>query len=468
MIRPLAAAILTGLLALSGPAPAQAQSAIDVSYEHVHQRVLDNGLTVVVIENHAVPIVTIEIAARNGAFTEPPEYNGLSHLYEHMFFKANEVIPNQEAYLARIRELGMVFNGTTSTERVNYFFTLQSHNLREGLTFMADAIRTPVFVEEELNRERVVVLGEYDRAEANPYWPLYEASQEMLWYEHPTRKDPLGDRETISTATVEQMRWMQETYYIPNNALLVMSGAVAPDDGFAMAEELFGDWERGADPFELYPIPAHPPLQADEGRVITNDVNASVVQIAWHGPSIGQDTDATYAADILSFVLGQTGSTFQEALVESGIALGASIGYQTQRHVGPISLYLEVLPGNEEAAIEAAMAQVALFADDDYFTDAQMETAQTILAVDELYNQQSTDDLAHTLTYWWCTADIDYYLTYIDELAEVTREDVQRYVSTYIHGQPKIAVLVTNAEAVEAGGLTDEWLTAAIAEEAAE
>ena len=63
-----------------------------------------NGLEVLVVENRAVPLITVEIAARNGSMTEPPEYNGLSHLYEHMFFKANAVIPNQEAYLARMRE----------------------------------------------------------------------------------------------------------------------------------------------------------------------------------------------------------------------------------------------------------------------------------------------------------------------------------------------------------------------------
>src|SRR5437762_8819094 len=78
-----------------------------------------NGLEVLVVEDHALPLVTVEIAAKNGSMTEPPEYNGLSHLYEHMFFKANKALPSQEAYLARIRELGIEFNGTTSTERVN-------------------------------------------------------------------------------------------------------------------------------------------------------------------------------------------------------------------------------------------------------------------------------------------------------------------------------------------------------------
>src|SRR5262252_537759 len=91
-----------------------------------------NGLTVIVVENHAVPLVTIEIAAKNGSMTEPPEYNGLSHLYEHMFFKANKALPSQEAYLARARELGMSWNGTTNTERVNYFFTTTAPHLKDA------------------------------------------------------------------------------------------------------------------------------------------------------------------------------------------------------------------------------------------------------------------------------------------------------------------------------------------------
>src|SRR3982750_423671 len=95
-----------------------------------------NGLTVLVVENHALPLVTVEIAAKNGSMTEPPEYNGLSHLYEPMFFQGNAVIPSQEAYLARARELGMVWNGTTNTERVNYFFTTTSDHLRDAMVFM--------------------------------------------------------------------------------------------------------------------------------------------------------------------------------------------------------------------------------------------------------------------------------------------------------------------------------------------
>src|ERR671913_2610358 len=84
-----------------------------------HLTKLKNGLEVLVIEDKTVPLITIEICVKNGSYTEDPEYNGLSHLYEHMFFKANKDIPSQEAFLARVNELGMQFNGTTSNERVN-------------------------------------------------------------------------------------------------------------------------------------------------------------------------------------------------------------------------------------------------------------------------------------------------------------------------------------------------------------
>ena len=194
-----------------------------------------------------------------------------------MFFKANATYATQEDYLARVRGLGMIFNGTTSTERVNYYFTLQSHRLEEGMRFMADAIRTPRFETSELEREREVVLGEYDRNEANPYWYLFDAMNGLLWHTYGTRKDALGDRDTIGTATVEQMRWMQETYYIPNN-MLVISGAAGGGD--LRDGRRHGDWAMSPDLPGA--IPEHPPPKGLPAASWSNP-SASVIQLAWHG-----------------------------------------------------------------------------------------------------------------------------------------------------------------------------------------
>src|SRR5215470_2758484 len=155
-----------------------------------------NGLTVLVVESHAVPLVTLEIAAKNGSMTEPPDYNGLSHLYEHMFFKGNAAIPSQEAYLARARELGMSWNGTTNTERVNYFFTTTADHLDDAMVFMRDAIISPLFDDKELAREREVVVGEIDRNLSTPSYYLWHEVTKHLFWKYPSRKDPLGDAKT--------------------------------------------------------------------------------------------------------------------------------------------------------------------------------------------------------------------------------------------------------------------------------
>lgn len=449
---------LLGVSLAASSATAQTSPTIDVSYEHIHSRTLDNGLDVIVIENDAVPIVTIEVAVRNGAFTEDEEINGLSHLYEHMFFKANEVYPSQEAYMARQRELGMVWNGTTGTERVNYYFTLHRDRLREGLEFMDAAIRTPRFDEAELARERQVVLGEYDRNESNPFYFLSKAIDELLWFEHGSRKDPLGDREAILDATVDEMRAMQAAYYVPNNTLLVLSGDVTADEGFALADEIFGDWARGSDPFQSHPVPEHPPMPGDVAAVVEQPVGVSAIAFAWHGPDTRGDIDATYAADVFSFILSQASSEFQRALVDSGIALEASLSYSTQRYTGPITLFAVTFPGREAEAIEAINRELERFDDPDYFTDAQLEAAATLLAISDLYTQQSTDEMAHTISYWWASASPEYYLSYIERLREVTRDDIVDYVETYILGRPRATVLLTSSENATEHDWTSERL----------
>src|SRR5689334_24211205 len=115
-------ATVTVLIAALVPLSANAQRA---ELEKIIQRkVLPNGLEVIVVENHGVPIATVEIDVRNGSFTQPPDYAGLAHMYEHMFFKASKDYPLPDQFTQRATELGAVFNGSTREEVVNYYMTL--------------------------------------------------------------------------------------------------------------------------------------------------------------------------------------------------------------------------------------------------------------------------------------------------------------------------------------------------------
>jgi len=212
----------------------------------IQSHTLKNGLEVLVVEDHSLPLVTVEIAVKNGSMTEPPQYNGLSHLYEHMFFKANKVLPSQEAFMARRRELGLDFNDTTGTERVNYYFTTTSDHTDAALAFMRDAIESPLFNEVELKRERVVVTGEIDRNEANPYYHFMHQVDQRVWWKYPTRKDPLGARATVLATTPQMMRTIQHRYYVPNNAILGVTGDVQYDQVVSLLEKCFAGWKTRA------------------------------------------------------------------------------------------------------------------------------------------------------------------------------------------------------------------------------
>ena len=168
-----------GALRRIAATPSFARVAIPAA--EIPSKVLANGLEVIVLEDHSVPVVTIELAVRNGSFTEPPELNGLSHLYEHMFFKSNER-SKAEGYHDKAADLGMLSNAQTQYEVVNYYTTTINTGLREAMTFMRDAIRYPLFDKQELDQEIVVVLDELNQHRSNPFFYLFDATDKKLWY----------------------------------------------------------------------------------------------------------------------------------------------------------------------------------------------------------------------------------------------------------------------------------------------
>lgn len=426
----------------------------------IESHVLDNGLEVIVVENDAVPLVTVELDVKNGAYTESPEFDGLSHLYEHMFFKANETIPSQERYLERINELGASWNGTTSGERVNYYVTVGVDSLEPAMQFMEDAIRYPLFLEEELVRERPVVLGEYDRFESNPFSHLGRAIDTLLWTsEYYSRKNVIGDREVIATTRPEKMHAIKERFYVPNNTALILSGAITPERGFELAEAVFGDWPRGGDPF-AEPIPDPPPLKTSKATVVEQPVNTVTVQIEWQGPSVTTDPKSTYVADLLSPIVANRSSRFQKALVDSGIAFNAGMNYVTMKHVGPISITAQTTAERALEAHRTILEEVGRMAEPGYVTEEEIEAARNLVEVRQVYARERASSLAHTVGYWWAVADLDYYLGYVDNLQAVTTDDIAAYVSRYMLGKPSVSGVMINPEARAEIGLEPERLVA--------
>ncbi len=436
--------LCTALCMISFELPAQTKLP-----SNVHLSKLPNGLEVLVLEDNSVPLVTVEIAVKNGSYTESPEYNGLSHLYEHMFFKANKDIPSQEKYLDRVHELGISFNGTTQTERVNYFFTLGSKEVNEGLRFLNSAIRYPLFLKEEMKKENPVVDGEFQRAESSPFFPMFDKFNHKMWGDLFSRKNVIGDHEVILTCTPEKMNVIKDKYYYPNNSILVVAGAVKNEDVLKQVKVIFSDWKPcDFDPFQKWPIPEVAPLNPKDSLsfvVVNPNAKNAALQIGWHGPDTRNDIKNTIVADVFSYIVTQKNSKFQQNMVDSGYALNVGINYFTQKYVGPITLFMSPNPAKFRQSFKALQHEIDLFDSPGYFSDEQIETAKIKLANNEKYNREVTSQFAHTLTFWWASASLDYYYSYIDEINKITRADLENYVRKYIKGKPCVKGLLLNA-----------------------
>jgi zinc protease len=423
--------------------------------KRIQRRTLANGLEVIVVENRGVPLVTVEANVRNGSFVQSASTTGLAHLYEHMFFAANASYPRGGDYLARLSELGADYNGSTSEERVNYYLTLPSDSLEGGLRVLASALRTPSFRTEELEREREVVIGEYDRNESDPGYHLSTAMGRVLWGTAWDRKNALGERAVIQRATAAQLREIQQKYYVPNNTAVIVTGDVAPERAFALTEEIFGDWKRGAEPFDANAELAIPPLQRDTAIVVEQPIGgAAVVMLQWHGPSARRDVAATYAADVFSDLMNQRGSRFQRRLVDSGLFQAVQVHYYTLNEVGPITVSGQTTPAKLKSAIVALESELARVLEPDYFTNEELESVKRQRVVGTLMGLERASGFAHQLGFWWSVTGMDYFLGYVDAMARQTPDELREYARKYIVGKPHVTGVLLSPEARRAASLS--------------
>ena len=449
------AALALLMLALAAPAVCAQRAELE---KRIQRTTLGNGLEVIVVENHGVPLVTMEAVVRNGAFTQTPAFEGLAHLYEHMIFGANTEYPQAEEFLARLSELGADYNGRTAEEAVNYWFTLASDSVEAGMRALAAALRDPVFRTDELEREREVVIGEYDRNESNPFYHLQRAVDRALWTTAWSRNNPLGERKVILATTPTQMREVQRKYYVPNNTALIVTGDVSPERAFRVAREAFGDWKRAPDPFTVDPIPPIPPLTGNTGVVVEQPVGTAVVMMRWQGPSARGDVAATYAADVFSDVMNQDGSRFKRRLVDSGLFQSIQVHYYTLNQTGPITIFGETTPERLREAIAALEAELERVDDPGYIAAPELESVTRRRIADTMFQLERSSGFAHQLAFWWSVTGLDYFLGYVDAMAAQTPTQLRDYAQKYIIGKPHVTGVLLSPEARRRIGLTEEEL----------
>jgi zinc protease len=299
-----------------------------------------------------------------------------------------------------------------------------------------------------MQKERPVVDGEFQRAESDPGFQLYYEASKKVWGDLMTRKNPIGDHDIINSATPAKMMVIKEKYYVPNNSLLVICGDVEPQQAFAMAKRIFGDWQPSdVDPHVKYPIPEFQPIAKTEYFIKESSI-AKTPQfiIAWHGPDTRNDSVGTIVADVFSKVLSLNSSKWQQSLVAKGLASAASVSYQTSRYVGPIYIQVTPIPGKMKECYEEVINQVKQWNTSAYFSDEELSRAKAALKRQQIRQSEKPSTLSMELTYNWASTSLDYFTDYFKAMDKVTRQEILNYINRYITGKPYVAGMIINAE----------------------
>src|SRR5512141_3082514 len=202
---------------------------------------LSNGLRVVLNRDMAIPVVAIAVYYNVGSRNEREGRTGFAHLFEHMMFQGSENVP-KAGHFQHIMKAGGTMNGTTSSERTNYYETLPASQLPLGLWLESDRMRSLAVTQENLDNQREAVKEEKRlRYDNQPYGQIFDLINEMIFKNFANAHSTIGSMEHLDAASVEDVQEFFRIYYAPNNAVLVLSGAFESDTARELIEKYFGD-----------------------------------------------------------------------------------------------------------------------------------------------------------------------------------------------------------------------------------
>lgn len=360
--------------------------------------VLENGMDVVVIEDHRAPVVTHMVWYRNGSADDPPMKSGIAHFLEHLMFKGTRNHA-KGMFSNHVAELGGQENAFTSNDYTAYYQRVAKEHLSVVMGYEADRMVNLLLDDETVNPERDVVLEERRmRTDTDPSAQLSEAVQAALFTQHPYGKPVIGWNHEIETLDRHDAIAYYDRFYTPENAILVVAGDVEPAHVRELANASYGLLAaRGAKPVRTRP--QEPPARAHRLVTLADEkVEQPTHQRIYLVPSIRTGTPGqANALEVLSHILGggPTSLLYKELVLEQQIAVTAG-SYYAAGAVDRTRFYAYAVPAEGvsleqlDVAIEAVIARVVLEGVD----QADLARAKTRLVADMIYAQDSQASLA--------------------------------------------------------------------------
>lgn len=407
------------------PAHAQAQTS------QLQEVVLENGLKVLLLENHKSPSVTFQVWYRVGSRNEEDGKSGLSHFLEHMMFKGTSRLGPEE-YSRVIARNGGRSNAFTSADHTVYFATMSREKIGFAIDMEADRMANALLDGSYFEPEKKVIMEERRlRTEDNPTSALGEVAGAVAYTVHPYRRPVIGWMGDIQNLSREDLRSHYRSYYLPNNAFIVVVGDFSSGEILAKIKSAFGGIPRGAEPPK---VKIEEPQQRGERRVVLKkEAELPFILIYYHTPNL-KDPDG-FALDLLSVILagGRSSRLYQDLVYQKRIARGVDADYGGLS-VDPtvFSITAQVMPDKDPSEVERALDSLITRMRSEPVSERELEKAKNqieagfVFGQDSIFGQAMRIGQYESAAGWWL---LDSYLSGIRKVAAA---DILKVAKQYL------------------------------------
>jgi len=417
-------------------------SDIDLPYT---KRTLANGLDVIVHEDRHVPIIAVNIWYHVGSKNERPGRTGFAHLFEHLMFEGSK--HHNSGYFVPLQQAGALLNGSTNTDRTNYWEVVPTSAIDRALWMESDRMGflLPALTRERFETQRDVVLNERrQNYENRPYGMASMALSEALYPpDHPYNWTTIGSADDIRAMQLEDVQAFFRTYYHPSNASLVLAGDIETERAFELAEHYFGELLPGARPGRLS---LQASLSSEINLVLEDRVELPRLYLAWHSPAMFAQDDAELdlVADLLAN--GKTSRLYQSLVYETRIALDVS-AFQNSRELGSFFLLaVTAAPGHALSEIAPRIDEAIREVADSGPTANEMERGLAQAEAHFMYRLQTIGGFGgksdQLNAYNVLVGTPGFFSTDLDRYRSATRESVTSAAARYLRDGARVVLSV--------------------------
>ena len=431
----------TGFLLWSVLAVVAVQAARAADWEYA-DRTLDNGLRVIVMEDHSAPIAAVQVWYHVGSKNERPDRTGFAHMFEHMMFRGTDRI-GPEDHFKYLRRFGGTVNGYTTFDQTVYVQEVPSNQI--DLTFWLEAERMANLKinEEYFHTERDVVKEEYRLGVTDPpYGTVPQKVLPFVFQRHPYGWSPVGDPDHLNAATADELGQFFDTYYVPNNATLVVVGDVTPSEILAKARRYFGWIPRSPDP---PPVTVGEPRVSEPRRLELPEKKGPLALVGFAYRACPANHADRHALAVLDYVLsgGESGRVYKRLVKELEMAVHALSATVLLEQDGLWALGAVVKMGRTPEEVEGALIEQLDLVLAEGISEAELEKARNQIAAKDVLERTTVSGKARKLGYAAVIlGDVSEVNRELHDLMRVSRQDVLRVARKYFDPQGRMTLVV--------------------------